>query len=88
VTIELQEREESLWALVLPPTLWALHFLLSYGTAAVWCAKLAGDGGSLFGARVAIAVYTGLALLAASGAARSAHAATKYERRRSSFNFI
>jgi hypothetical protein len=63
VTIELPEKEESLWALVLPPTLWALHFLLSYGTAAIWCAKLAGDGGSLFGARVAIAVYTGLALL-------------------------
>lgn len=63
MTTELPEKEESLWVLAISPTLWALHFLLSYGTAAVWCAKVAGDGGSLFGARVAIAVYTALGLL-------------------------
>lgn len=63
MTTELPEKEESLWVLALSPTLWAVHFLLSYGTAAVWCAKVAGESGSLFGARIAIAVYTALGLL-------------------------
>lgn len=63
MTTELPEKEERLWVLALSPTLWAVHFLVSYATAAVWCAKVAGDGGSLFGARVAIAVYTALGLL-------------------------
>jgi len=29
----------ALWALVVPPTVWILHFLLAYVTAAVWCEK-------------------------------------------------
>lgn len=45
------------------PTIWAMHFLLSYCTAAVWCAKVAGDSGSLGPARIAIAAYTLLALV-------------------------
>ena len=44
------------------PTIWAAHFLLCYVTAAIWCAKVAGPDGSLGGVRVAIAVYTVLAL--------------------------
>jgi hypothetical protein len=59
----LPEEHESLWLLILSPTLWALHFLLCYLTAAIWCAKLVGRDGSLGGVRVAIAVYTLLALL-------------------------
>jgi hypothetical protein len=59
---DLPEKPAHLWALALSPTLWAAHFLLSYGTAAVWCAKGAGPDGSLAPARVAIAVYTVLAL--------------------------
>jgi len=54
---------ESLWMLTIAPTIWALHFLVSYVTAAVWCAKYAGDGGSLGGVRIAIAVYTVTALI-------------------------
>ena len=38
-------------------------FLLCYVTAAIWCAKLAGPDGSLWRVRVAIAVYTVLALV-------------------------
>ncbi|MEX0819575.1 MAG: transmembrane prediction [Pirellulaceae bacterium] len=49
--------------LTVSPTIWALHFLLSYVTAAVWCAKDLGADGSLGGARTAIAVYTGIALI-------------------------
>jgi hypothetical protein len=59
---ELPERGESFWRLTSGPLIWGVHFLLCYATAAVWCAKLAGAPGSLGGARLAIAVYTVLAL--------------------------
>jgi hypothetical protein len=59
---QLPEAEESLWRLVAAPLLWAGHFLLSYCTAAVWCAKFAGADGSLSSVRVAIAAYTAIAL--------------------------
>lgn len=58
------ERPLHLWGLAAAPTAWALHFLLSYGTAAVWCAKVVDHRGSLAGARLAIAVYTVAALAA------------------------
>lgn len=56
------EKSSHLWALAASPALWAGHFLLSYGTAAVWCAKFAGRDGSLAPAQIAIAVYTVAAL--------------------------
>ncbi|WP_373048520.1 hypothetical protein [Vulgatibacter sp.] len=56
------ERKESLWLITVGPLIWAAHFVLSYATAAVWCAKIAGRDGSLDGARIAIAIYTALAL--------------------------
>ena len=58
----LPEKDESLWGLTLAPVIWSAHFLLSYVTAAIWCEKVAGPDGGLFGARIAIAVYTVLAL--------------------------
>jgi hypothetical protein len=58
----LPEKNESLWRLIVSPTIWAGHFLLSYITAAVWCAKFAGQFGSLGPVRWAIAVYSVLAL--------------------------
>ena len=63
---ELQEEEQSLWWLTVSPTIWAAHFLGSYLTAAIWCAKVAEPGGSLQTVRVAIAIYTALALVAIS----------------------
>lgn len=57
------ERRDSLWWLAAGPGLWAAHFLLSYGTAALWCARVAGRDGPLGGARAAIAGYTAAALL-------------------------
>lgn len=56
------ESNQSLWLITAAPTIWAVHFLASYITAAVWCAKYAGRGGSLSNARIAIGVYTALAL--------------------------
>jgi hypothetical protein len=60
----LPERNESLLMLIASPTIWAAHFLLCYGTAAVWCAKVAGFGGSLATTRAAIFVYTAVAFVA------------------------
>ena len=57
------ERHESLWMLVVPPTVWALHFLASYITGAIWCGMIAGPFGSLMTARIAIAAYTVVALV-------------------------
>ncbi|HET8790480.1 MAG TPA: hypothetical protein VFM75_04675, partial [Modicisalibacter sp.] len=59
----LPERRESLWLLAFGPTIWMFYFLLSYITAAIWCAKVAGRGGSLEGARILIGIYTVLALI-------------------------
>jgi hypothetical protein len=58
--------------LLTSPVVWALHFLASYVTAAVWCARAGGGGGAgMAGAavgagavQVAIAVYTLVALAA------------------------
>ena len=63
-TGKLRESEESLGALAAPPLVWAAHFLLSYTTAAIYCAKIATPDGALGPARVAIAVYTAVALTA------------------------
>lgn len=58
------ESGESYLRLVSAPATWAGHFMLSYVTAAVWCAKAVEAGGPLGAARTAIAVYTALALAA------------------------
>lgn len=57
------EKHQSLWLLTASPTIWAAHFLLSYATAAIWCAKVVGPSGSLATARIAIAVYSVVALI-------------------------
>lgn len=56
------ESRQSLWFLAASPLAWAAHFVASYATVAVWCARVAGREGSLSSARVAVAVYTALAL--------------------------
>ena len=57
-----QQMKSTLWALILPPTVWAGHFLFCYLYAAVRCAK--GGAGVVIGdVRVAIAVATVLSLL-------------------------
>lgn len=56
----LSERRERLWLVALSPTIWSVHFLISYITAAVWCAKA--PAGSFTSVRVAIVIYTVAAL--------------------------
>ena len=58
------ERREWPWALAVSPTIWAVHFMLCYGTAAIWCAKLADPRDPLWPVRVAIFAFTAVALLA------------------------
>lgn len=58
---ETAERRQSLWWLALSPAIWALHLLASYITVAIWCAKQ-GREAALGPTRVAIAVYTAVAL--------------------------
>lgn len=57
------EQRENLWLLTTSPVIWSVHFLLSYITGAVWCAKAAGAEAGLSPVRVAIAVYTAVALI-------------------------
>lgn len=55
-------KRESLWLLAFSPAIWSIHFLLSYATASVWCAKISGRDNPIDGALLAILVYTVLAL--------------------------
>ncbi len=57
------EKRESLWLLTVSPVIWSAHFLLSYITAAVWCARFSGPNAGLTTVRVTIAVYTVIALI-------------------------
>lgn len=70
--IKLDEANESLWWLIVSPSIWAAHFLGSYGTVALWCSRFAPADGSLGATRLAIAVYTVVALLGVGLAARRA----------------
>ncbi|TWI49251.1 hypothetical protein IQ22_04053 [Pseudomonas duriflava] len=56
-------RWHSLWLLTLGPAFWTMHFLASYITAAIWCAKFAGRAGSLETVRWLIGGYTAVALV-------------------------
>ncbi|CAN5287760.1 MAG: hypothetical protein ACR2GW_14915 [Pyrinomonadaceae bacterium] len=59
---ETSEKNQSLLLLTASPVIWAAHFMLSYITASIWCAKVAGPDKSLWEVRVAIVIYTALAL--------------------------
>lgn len=56
------ESNQTLWLLTISPTIWAVHFLACYLTAAIWCAKMGRDS-TLWNIRIAIAVYTAVALV-------------------------
>lgn len=58
----LPEHRESLWLLIVSPTIWAVHLMLCYITAAIWCAKAASRFDSLGPVRWFIAGYTIAAL--------------------------
>ena len=59
---ETHEARQTLWLLAVSPSIWAAHFLLSYVTAAVWIEKVGGRDAPLTPVRIAIALYTLIAL--------------------------
>lgn len=63
------ESRESLWLLITGPMIWAAHFLLSYITAAIWCARFAAPDAPVTGIRITVLAYTLIALvgIAATG---------------------
>jgi hypothetical protein len=59
------EQHQTLWLLTASPVIWAMHFMLSYGTVSIWCAKMVSfDSNSFMPVRVAIAIYTAVSLVA------------------------
>lgn len=54
---EFAEEADSLWRIVLAPTLWVAHFLISYVATAIVCARYPGPE-SIASLRVGIAVLT------------------------------
>ena len=51
-----------LWLLAASPSIWSLHLMASYITAAVWCGRIVGAQGPFLSARLAIGAYTVVAL--------------------------
>lgn len=66
---EFSQEKWALWRITLPPTIWAVHFVLSYGGAAVWCAKEGEIHGVTF-ARISILGLMVVALAAIGWLAR------------------
>ncbi|WP_181706692.1 hypothetical protein [Chthonobacter rhizosphaerae] len=57
-------RNETLWPLIGPPAVWAIHFTASYVWAAIACAKTTHEDAIYLTARIGIGVMTVLALAA------------------------
>lgn len=58
------EKHRYLWLMAAAPAVWAAHFLVSYVTAAVWCARFVPRDGATGPVHVAIGWYTLVALAA------------------------
>jgi hypothetical protein len=55
------QTNQSLWRLIVPPAIWAAHFIASYVTVSIWCSKVAA-GSPFWQLRMVIACYSVLAL--------------------------
>lgn len=75
----------SLWIVVAPAIVWALHFFAAYSTAAIWCAK---SPDSIRPAQIAILAYTALALATLAVLSRSGYARVKREGAPSTTHFL
>jgi hypothetical protein len=60
---EVAEERQSLWLLVLSPSIWAAHFLASYAGAAVWCGTMDDRSKSIDAMRMWIVAFGLVALL-------------------------
>ena len=57
---------ESLWTLFTAPVVWALHFLVCYGLAAIWCAKRGDYGFGVVQTGIAAATLAAAAMIVLS----------------------
>lgn len=57
---------ETLWTLFTAPAIWALHFLISYVSAAIWCAKRGDEGFGLMQASIAAVTLLALGMIVLS----------------------
>ena len=55
---------DNLWTLIAPPTIWAAHFALSYGSVAYGCAPNDDIFAGIFGLRLVVGGLTAAALVA------------------------
>ena len=62
----LPKQIESLWTLFTAPVVWALHFLICYVLAAVWCAKRGDTGFGVVQGGIAAATLLALAMIVLS----------------------
>lgn len=62
---QLRERRVTLWTLIVPPTVWAVHFMFCYLWVSVSCAKLAAF--PRFPVAFAAGTLVALAIIVASG---------------------
>ena len=62
----LRERRVTLWTLIVPPSVWAVHFMFCYLCVAVSCAKLAAF--PRFPVAFVVGTVVALAIIVASGA--------------------
>ena len=58
-----REVRDDLWTLILPPTMWAIHFVASHVLAAYACAPNVHVFRPISDVRIAIACFTALALI-------------------------
>ena len=58
------ESRERVWVVPASLVVWALHFMATYVTAALWCGRWSGSGRDLGFATMLIAAYTAAALVA------------------------
>ncbi len=63
---DIEENRQSLWLLVWPPAIWAVHFLGSYALAAVWC-RGSSAGGDWLGFLIAASAVVALGLTGFAG---------------------
>jgi len=59
---DLGSRRGNIWWVVAAPLTWALHFLISYITAAIYCAKYVDQEASIEPITIPVAAYTIVAL--------------------------
>lgn len=78
-TERLPEKSSYLLLMTAAPVVWMLHFLLSYATVSVWCARFSSVGGTLGSIHWWVGAYTVAAIAAIALTAWGAHQRHTFE---------